>query len=792
MKIEKFLIYIFFLLFSLIFTSYAEDEKEIDEYLNDCSEAVVVAVPFYSNAPKNRQNINVVLQPGDLYRSNGIQNGCIYEKFGKIPEILTNLVEIEDKFNSFLEEEEGKKVKNDDLKKRKAYFSSNTMPEDWCKRKIDEFNNSKSDLEFKISDFEDEKILRSLKNEYASLTNINEETIRLISVPLQDLDGDGVDNISEYLDDSNPLLKDNIRLSPFAIELTYESNAILTGKFSVSNLSTTNSECTLVLYSRIKGEKFRPELKCIGSIESRTNRFGRLVIDLAPKQTADFVVLFNTKYLPKFLYDFYSVTVYWGHGLNKTAYFYISDPITGKTESVTNLSPPNQKLFFNPSILKFSWSDNDELSNNYTIQIIEFRNGFEEKSFNYTICESNNAAEVTSGSMSSFSPGIYFWRVIKTSFNSLPTPSCWNSFLIGKEVSRTEKKHTTVFKGNILGGRQQDWRVGERKEICLATIKDCVKANYVLPLPKGLSLIHSKGDKSWIISGTPSAAGRYTNTFVMTSSSGKTLKETHIISVYNQPNEVCSLCFYHVNDKEVFYELTVNTNFSCHVKTYFNRFSAKDDNGKIKIGSKVAFKDKLPDGLSFKDDGDDYLIYGIPKKEGVFTNFLTVVNGDNISQERHVFRIKNINEPLPIENKIKSGASLPFIPFPGPPMFVNFSPNKIKHTYNKGMGYKYDVRFDIAATVDNSIKFLMYIKNEKYRDDNYLSMASGKDGYKFKEKQLEANFIYPLRNDIKLKKEDDNYYIYCYPETFLNYTNYLVIRNTEMTYTNMHIFQVIY
>ena len=104
MKIEKFLIYIFFLLFSLIFTSYAEDEKEIDEYLNDCSEAVVVAVPFYSNAPKNRQNINVVLQPGDLYRSNGIQNGCIYEKFGKIPEILTNLVEIEDKFNSFLEE----------------------------------------------------------------------------------------------------------------------------------------------------------------------------------------------------------------------------------------------------------------------------------------------------------------------------------------------------------------------------------------------------------------------------------------------------------------------------------------------------------------------------------------------------------------------------------------------------------------------------------------------------------------------------------------------------------------
>ena len=135
---------------------------------------------------------------------------------------------------------------------------------------------------------------------------------------------------------------------------------------------------------------------------------------------------------------------------------------------------------------------------------------------------------------------------------------------------------------------------------------------------------------------------------------------------------------------------------------------------------------------------------------------------------------------------------MPFIPFPGPPMFVKISPNKIIHTYNKGMVYKYDVRYDIAATVEDGMKFLSYIKDEKKRDANYYTMVSGKDNYKFNEKQIGARFLFPLRNDIELKKEGDNFFFYCYPDNLLNYTNYLIITNTEMTYTNMHVFQVYY
>ena len=108
------------------------------------------------------------------------------------------------------------------------------------------------------------------------------------------------------------------------------------------------------------------------------------------------------------------------------------------------------------------------------------------------------------------------------------------------------------------------------------------------------------------------------------------------------------------------------------------------------------------------------------------------------------------------------------------------------------MVYKYDVRYDIAATVEDGMKFLSYIKDEKKRDANYYTMVSGKDNYKFKEKQIGARFLFPLINDIELKKEGDNFFFYCYPDNLLNYTNYLIITNTEMTYTNMHVFQVYY
>ena len=778
MKFVKLLV--FLIAFFITYFVYGEEKQEINEYLNDCSESVLLTVPFYDNSSKTRDNLDIILKPGDMYRSVKNKNGYIFEKYGQIPEILANLEKIEKKFASYSKDESEKIDKNADLKNRREIYLSNTIPKAWCKEKIRSFHSLKRTLEYKLSVPYDEEFLNSIKDEYISLTNITEETVNLITDPLKDLDGDCINNIDEFLDDSNPLLKDTIRLSPYAIEVINDGSSILTGKFNLSNLSTTNIECILHLYSRVNDNAFIPRLECVDPIEVKTNRFGNMTISLNPNQKVNFVILFDSKKLPRFLNDYYSFYVSWDNSdCTKSAFFYLSKTNAQETICVSDLMPHDRTLLMEPSNMKFSWSDNDRLSwdNDYKIQIIEYNNGFDEKSICFTLSESNHAAEVTSDNMSSLSPGIYFWRVIKTTFNSEPTPSRWNSFLIGKEIDKPEKKAITPFRGGVLGGRKQDWKLGEQKEIGLATIENCIKVSYLYPLPNGLRLIYNNKDKKCSVFGVPTAAGRYTNIFVMVNSSGKTFKETHIISVYNQPDDVVSRSVYHVNKNEVIYDLTVNTNFLCKVKTYFNHFFTKDNNFKIKTGSKVTFQDHLPEGLKMTGDCDDYVIQGIPKKEGIFTNFLMVANGENISQARHIFRIKNISEPLPDINKPRPGQRLPFIPFPGPPMFVKISPNKIIHTYNKGMVYKYDVRYDIAATVEDGMKFLSYIKDEKKRDANYYTMVSGKDNYKFREKQVGARFLFPLRNDIELKKEGDNFFFYCYPDNLLNYTNYLIITN---------------
>ncbi len=793
MKFFKLLV--FLIAFFITYFVYGEEKQEINEYLNDCSESVLLTVPFYDKSSKTWDNSDIILKPGDMYRSVKNRNGYVFEKYGQIPEILANLEKEEKKFTSYCKDESEKIDKNTDLKNRREIYLSNTIPKAWCKKKISNFHGLKRTLEYKLSVPYDEEFLNSIKDEYISLTNITEEKVNLINDPLRDLDGDGINNIDEFLDDSNPLLKDTIRLSPYAIEVINDGSSILTGKFNLSNLSTTNIECFLHLYSRINDNGFIPKLECVDPIEVKTNRFGNMTISLNSNQKANFIILFDSRNIPRFLNDYYSFYVSWDNSdCTKSAFFYLSKTNPQKTKSVNDLMPQDRTLLIEPSNMKFSWSDDDHLfwDNDYKIQIIEYNNGFDEKSVCFTLTESNHAAEVTSDNMNSLSPGIYFWRVIKTTFNSEPTPSRWNSFLIGREIDKPVKTAITPFRGGVLGGRKQDWKLGEQKEIELATIENCVKVSYLYPLPSGLRLIQNNKDKKSSVFGVPTAAGRYTNIFVMVNSSGKTFKETHIISVYNQPDDVVSRSVYHVNKNEVIYDLTVNTNFYCKVKTYFNHFFAKDDNCKIKTGSKVTFQDHLPEGLKMTGDCDDYVIQGIPKKEGIFTNFLTVANGENRSQARHIFRIKNISEPLPDINKPRPGQRLPFIPFPGPPMFVKISPNKIIHTYNKGMVYKYDVRYDIAATVEDGMKFLSYIKDEKKRDANYYTMVSGKDNYKFKEKQIGARFLFPLRNDIELKKEGDNFFFYCYPDNLLNYTNYLIITNTEMTYTNMHVFQVYY
>ena len=77
------------LLFSFLvcaFFAHAAFSAELGEkdYLNNYEVPVLIKVPYYEKGASKPRPYDLMLQPGDLYKSRPGKNGLVYEKYGLI------------------------------------------------------------------------------------------------------------------------------------------------------------------------------------------------------------------------------------------------------------------------------------------------------------------------------------------------------------------------------------------------------------------------------------------------------------------------------------------------------------------------------------------------------------------------------------------------------------------------------------------------------------------------------------------------------------------------------------
>ena len=104
-----------------------------NDYLNEHDLPVVIEVPYYEKGSKEEQPLELVLQPGDLYKGRNGQNALIYEKYGLVEKTLAEFVKKE-RPAPVVNWRDGRPADDNAYEKYLAGSKTEKMPEDWVNR----------------------------------------------------------------------------------------------------------------------------------------------------------------------------------------------------------------------------------------------------------------------------------------------------------------------------------------------------------------------------------------------------------------------------------------------------------------------------------------------------------------------------------------------------------------------------------------------------------------------------------------------------------------------------------
>ncbi len=643
-----------------------------NDYLNEHDLPVVIEVPYYEKGSKEEQPLELVLQPGDLYKGRNGQNALIYEKYGLVEKTLAEFVKKE-RPAPVVNWRDGRPADDKAYEKYLAGLKTEKMPEDWVKRYRSYYSDELENIEYKIKDqlewkktnAHDEKKLKKLEKDKAFFQSISSR-IDDLEDPASDPDQDGLDNRTEYARGTNPFLKDYVSAYPMYYEVVYDHSPVVTGTFYLVN--SFSAPFTVKWSNGLNAGSDFYKL----NIDLNGQPAPQMTMTLPPVSTNRLDCYFSAEAFPRYFDDAYEIYFYDVTNEYETARFGVrfhtyednSQPLT--SPEITE--PKKGSLFTVNDKLTLRWiepegkkmiSDRRERIN-YKIQLIDPFGKDGEKD----VSKGGNAfvKKHQNFKANDFKPGTYFWRVNKQDRFHVPVGSSWSWFAVGKEMA----KPILPIKGDSRLRCDFYLKSGDANRHYVFDLTKGLPfkhdvfgkegSHFRSPLPEGLSYVPREDDKNRsLISGTPEKVGRYTNLFVCVCNryDGKDIIETQrfIFVVHNDRNKCLSESFYNATKKAVVHDLTVMIPFEYAAKSIHDEFYCQGGPA-LNENTDAGFLYPLPDGLEGKRaENGDYVISGTPLKGGCLTNVFTVKCGTVSSEERHIFRIQDLGEPVPEEKR---------------------------------------------------------------------------------------------------------------------------------------------
>ncbi|MBR5623390.1 hypothetical protein IKW72_00070 [bacterium] len=643
------------------------------DYTNMCPKAIMLTVPYFSSN-KSEQSLDLILNYGDLYHNRGSINGYVCEKYGLMPNIATNAMAKNDNDIPLMLKYSKAEIDKQFLLWKNSLYADN-MPQWWIDknlrkykfllkslnsnlRKYNELNNEAVNDYSEYAAKELKRVSGEIQYE-SSLTNITEADIEKLYDPNIDIDGDGLNNREEYYCGSNPLLKEGFAIMPKILEIIPDGSFVVTGKFSVLNLSSTN--LTLMLRSSINDVRYLPKLKVLDNVQVDYNYVnpycsGDLswLVVFPSKSETKFVVLFDKEYLPYVMVPYYIELMDPSPESSRRfeMNFYISGDCGKKITEPEILSPPNGTHASISEKLTFLWDIKED--NNFDLGktmrykwqcfSLETRDSgytYDRKvpNFTYDICRQGN----------------YIWRVIKGTDYLKPSASEWGWFSIGKDIAPNYDKSGDFSKcfsyTNHNGQTIYEHVMKVDSNYLSPAIYSSSVVKKISYTNKDLFFHGFKLNDHWYFSGTTSRKGIYRYSVYVHKYDGTVETNKHVFTVYGTDDDIYTGSYYYLNNNEIRHTLKCNIGFDYEAKTYYDYFTAGGEKYKLDKDCQVYFDEPMPAGLNGIMTNGNFIISGIPKKAITVTNYLNIVKNNAIRKERHIFDIKTLKSLWPVVDR---------------------------------------------------------------------------------------------------------------------------------------------
>lgn len=597
------------------------DELMQKDYQNDHRMPLVIDVPYYEEGKDSYEIYEQTLQPGDYYQSGKGENGYVFKQYGLMPELASNVMSMENK----------KVIKN-------YLFYTEKREKEYC-------------------------------------------------------------NLDNQL---NTILVTNcVLVSPKIMAVKRIHDQIVSNEFYIENLTNTNAFYTLVR------SYYGPTIISYDTSLIFSNYF--YYFSLNPNQKAKFYMLFDFKKFPTFVPPWADVEVrvkYYDSGkvifsdqtdvINIMPLFINDNYRPPKPPEI--ISPTNGQRLTTLKDVKFKFRSNitnkkryisrpEGDGNHIDLSCYLYRIGPDGKSkwlntggslrlnlvapYIYTIDDEiaalNKWGKIKKDDEFFFvnnidpCPGNYIWRITKESYDDQKVSSDWRWLSVGEEISKetnkppegeSEVNNIGVYsKKNNFNCCINEFTQGVALHENNINSINLSNAYFAFPLPKGVKLENKKrhGYYGDYLTGVPEELGRFTNYWIGVDINrhGNISTQEYIFIVRNDRNKIKNNSFYHLNKRAIVHDLTVNIAAKFKIKDFYDEFY-KERGLEFDETAEIKFSDQLPSGLTEERTSDgDLIISGVPKFGGVFTNvFIISSNGISVEQ-KHIFRIQDIGEPIP-------------------------------------------------------------------------------------------------------------------------------------------------
>ncbi len=779
------------IIIALVITTMPVCLSAVSSYINEYNVPVGIRVPYYNGKNPIAKHIDIVLQPGDLYKGKAGKNGYVYEQYGLMPRLAEELIK-NNSTNVIVSWGLDRRSEDEEYNNFINGLTSENMPDWWITSYKDKYFKERAGAEKEMEKNADKtnsanlyyanlelqkKYYGQAVRLYSFLTNV-QNRIDDLSDPNSDPDKDGLDNRTEYYSGSNPWKESGIVCFPKYLQIIPDGGQMVTGCFYIANRSQSNLFCDFEneFISR-QDNRYRPYL-----FDERGKSVDR-GMNVPGQSTNKVFCLIKEEFFPRCFYGSYNISISVTNNPIGTINIYTPGNYSHPLQKPTNLSPKAGYCIEPGERVLCSWKDEwnnknqpNQTPNDYKLQVIGLKKRFP---LSFSIEEKKPILLIDKDDWLYHrpEPGNYIWRVNKQTRFSNPVSSDWSWFNIGREVAPQKARVYGSDEARVFGrneARVITATVGEKYDLPIQ-MHSASNSRFLKPLLKNQEVYYKTNFNSFYVAGVFEKTGVYSNMWLNINKKSGTNEHLYVFIVRNPSEDKNVRSFYYLEDKTIVHELFVNVPFEYKERQFFETFSKKKDliwNGDLKM----EFGEALPEGLSVSrtEDGEDLEIKGIPSTAGTFKIDLAFSNGKRHAKEQHVFRIKDIGEP-PFE--FEKRLYVPKKKRKRTDFLIVEGKNIVNHYSYVGIDFKYPIYCETYPRynwVDDYWRFV--------RDVKIKVIGDPAPGLKVGDIPFCTNFV--------TNAETTALGFFGKPTQAGKFTNMVVLAEKDLVITNEHIFSI--